>query len=220
MDPVRVLLADDHALVRVGLRGLLRNLEGVEVVAEAGDGREALELIRAQHPDVAIVDIAMPGLNGLELTARVTAECPQTQVIVLSMHQSEEHALRAVQAGAAGYLLKDADVAELEAAVRAVGRGQKYYCPAVARHIAEHLSRGGGPVVSRYDSLTPRQREILQLIAEGHSTKAVAKRLGISFKTAQTHRSQLMERLGVHSVAEVVHYAIQAGLIQPGEGRP
>jgi DNA-binding NarL/FixJ family response regulator len=220
MGPIRVLLADDHALVRLGFRGLLRNLEGVEVVAEAGDGHEALELIQTHHPDVAIVDIAMPGLNGLDLTARVAAECPQTQVIVLSMHQSEEHALRAVQAGAAGYLLKNADVTELEAAVRAVRRGQQYFCPAVAKYIAEHVRRGDGPVVSRYDSLTPRQREILLLIAAGHSTKAVAKRLGISVKTAVTHRTQLMERLGVHSVAEVVHYAIQAGLIQPGEVRP
>jgi DNA-binding NarL/FixJ family response regulator len=136
------------------------------------------------------------------------------------MHQSEEYVLRAVQAGAAGYLLKDASVTELETAVRAVGRGQQYFCPAVARYIAEHARRGGDPLVSRYDSLTPRQREVLLLIAEGHSTKAVARRLGISVKTAETHRTQLMERLGVHSVAEVVHYAIQSGLIQPGEGRP
>jgi DNA-binding NarL/FixJ family response regulator len=118
MSPIRVLLADDHALVRLGFRGLLRNLEGVEVVAEAGDGHEALELIRAHHPDVALVDIAMPGLNGLELTARVVAESPHTRVVVLSMHDSEEYALRAVQAGASGYLLKSATLAELEAAAQ------------------------------------------------------------------------------------------------------
>jgi DNA-binding NarL/FixJ family response regulator len=217
MRPIRVLLADDHSLVRLGFRGLLRNLEGVEVVAEAGDGHTALELIQAQHPDVAIVDIAMPNLNGLELTARVVAECPRTRVIVLSMHESEDYALRAVQAGASGYLLKNATLAELETAVRAVGRGETYFCPAVSRYIAEHIRRGGGRVVSRHDSLTPRQREILQLIAEGHSTKAIAKLLGISVKTAETHRTQLMERLDLHTIAEVVHYAIQAGLVQPGD---
>src|SRR5262245_46304070 len=131
MNPIRVLLADDHALVRLGFRGLLRNLEGLEVVAEAGDGREALQLIRARRPDVALVDIAMPGLNGLELTARVVAECPETRVIVLSMHQSEEYAIRAVRAGASGYLLKGATLAELEAALRAVRRGETYFCPAM-----------------------------------------------------------------------------------------
>jgi DNA-binding NarL/FixJ family response regulator len=216
MGPIRVLLADDHALVRLGFRGLLRDLEGVEVVAEAGDGLEALRLIRTHHPDVALVDVAMPGLNGLELTARVAAECPQTRVIVLSMHQSQGYALRAVQAGASGYLLKGATLAELEAAVRAVRRGETYFCPAVARYVTEHVRRGGGPVVSRHDSLTPRQREVLQLIAEGHSTKAAARRLGIGVKTAEAHRTQLMEHLGLHSVAEVVHYAIQAGVVQPG----
>lgn len=217
MDTIRVLLADDHALVRLGFRGLLRNLEGIEVVAEAGDGREALEAIRVHRPDVALVDIAMPGLNGLELTARVAAECPETRVIVLSMHESQEYALRAVQAGVAGYLLKSASLAELETAIRAAGRGETYFCPAVSKYITEHLRRGGGPVVTRYDSLTPRQREILQLIAEGHSTKVIAKRLGIGIKTAEVHRTQLMERLGVHNVAEVVHFAIRAGIVQPGD---
>jgi DNA-binding NarL/FixJ family response regulator len=216
MSPIRVLMADDHDLVRLGFRGLLRNLQGVEVVAEAGDGRTALELIRAHRPDVALVDIAMPGLNGLELTARAAAESPRTRVVVLSMHDSEEYAIRAVQAGASGYLLKSATLAELEAAVRSARRGETCFCPAAARHIAGHVRRGAGPLVSRYDSLTPRQRETLQLIAEGYSTKAVAKLLGISVKTAEAHRTQLMERLDLHSVAEAVHYAIQVGLVQPG----
>ena len=221
MGMIRVLLADDHALVRLGFRGLLRGLERVEVVAEAGNGREAMELIRGYRPDVALVDIAMPGLNGLELTARVAAECPETRVIVLSMHESEEYALQAVQAGVSGYLLKSASLAELETAIRAAVRGETYFCPAVSKYITEHLRRGGGPVVSRYDSLTPRQREILQLIAEGHPTKGIAKGLGISLKTVETHRTQLMERLRVHSVAEIVHFAIQAGIVQPGDrGRP
>jgi DNA-binding NarL/FixJ family response regulator len=217
MDTIRVLLADDHALVRLGFRGLLSSLQGVEVVAEAADGREALELIRVHRPDVALVDIAMPDINGLELTARVASEFSKTRVIVLSMHESEEYALRALQAGVSGYLLKSASLAEFETAIRAVGRGETYFCPAVSKHITEHLRRGGGPVVSRYDSLTPRQREILQLIAEGHSTKQIAKRLGIKLKTAVTHRTQLMDRLDLHSVAEVVRFAIQAGVIQPGD---
>jgi DNA-binding NarL/FixJ family response regulator len=217
MRTTRVLLAGDHTLVRLGFHWLLRGLEGVEVVAEAGDGREALELIQDLRPDVALVDIAMPRLNGLELTVRVVAECPDTRVIVFSVHDSEDHVLRAVQAGVSGYLLKSSNLADLEAALRAAGRGETYLCPAASRHLTAHLRRGGGPVITRYDSLTPRQREILQLIAEGHSTKAIARCLGISLKTAETHRTQLMERLGVHNVAEVVRYAIQAGVVQPCE---
>src|SRR5262249_51676766 len=131
-----------------------------------------------------------------------------------------EYAIRAVQAGACGYLLKSASLGELEAALRAVRRGETYFCPSVARYIAEHVRRGAGPVVSRYDSLTPRQRGILPLIGEGRSTKAIAKRLGISVKTAEAHRTQLMERLDLHSVAEVVHFAIQAGLVEPGAVHP
>jgi DNA-binding NarL/FixJ family response regulator len=216
VDTIRILLADDHALVRLGFRGLLRGLEGVEVVAEAGDGREAMRMIRGHRPDIALVDILMPGLNGLDLTARVAAECTDTRVIILSMYESEEYALRAVKAGAAGYLMKSASLAELEAALRAVRRGEIHFCPAVSRYITDHLRRGGD-AASPYDRLTPRQREVLQLIAEGHSTKAIARRLGVSTKTAEVHRSQLMGRLGVHNVAGVVHFAIQAGIVQPCE---
>ncbi len=217
MNEIRVLLADDHSLVRLGFRGLLSSLQGVAVVAEASDGYEALELIQVHRPNVALVDIAMPCLNGLELTARSVAKFPGTRVILLSMHHSEEYAIRAVSAGASGYVLKNADVAELEKAVRTVRRGESYFCPAVASFVTDYKRRGGGPVTSRYDSLTPRQREILQLIAEGRPTKWIASRLGISVKTAETHRTQLMLRLNLHSVAEIVHYAIQSGVIQPGE---
>ena len=216
MGPIRILLADDHALVRLGFGALLRQIEGVEVIAEAGDGHEALELIRAHCPDVVLADIAMPNLNGLELAARVASDYSKTRVIMLSMHESEEYALRAVQAGIAGYLLKDADSRELEAAIRAVRRGETYFCPAISRHIADHLRRGGDRQEPGFEDLTPRQRELLQLIAEGHSTKAIAKRLRISIKTAEAHRTQLMGRIGARHVVAVVHYAIRVGVVQPG----
>jgi DNA-binding NarL/FixJ family response regulator len=214
MNPIRVLIADDHRLVRAGFHALLLGLEGVEVVAEANDGREAWELICSLRPGLALVDISMPLLNGLELTARVTAEQPATRVIILSMHLAEEYVLRAVRAGAAGYLLKDAPPVELEWAIRAVARGENYFCAAAATHLAAHLRRGEG-TTSRFESLSPRQRETLQLIGEGHSTKEVAKLLKISLKTAETHRSQLMERLDLHDVAAVVRFAIQNGLVDP-----
>jgi len=215
MNSIRVLIADDHRLVRAGFRGLLLGLEGIEVVAEANDGREAWELICSLRPGLALVDISMPMLNGLELTARVTAEQPATRVIILSMHRAEEYVLRAVRAGAAGYLVKDATPEELEWAIRAVARGENYFCAAAATHLARQLRRGDG-TTSRLESLSPRQREILQLIGEGHSTKEVAKLLKISLKTAETHRTQLMERLDLHDVAAVVRFAIQNGLVDPG----
>jgi DNA-binding NarL/FixJ family response regulator len=213
MSPIRVLIADDHALVRAGFRGLLLGIEGVEVVAEASDGQEAWERIAAARPGLALVDISMPGLNGIELTARVAAEQPATRVIILSMHATEDYVLRAVRAGAAGYLLKDARPVELEWAIRAVDRGETYFSPAAATHLANHFRRGG--VNSRLESLTPRQREILQLIAEGHSTKEIARLLKVSVKTAEAHRTQLMMRLDLHDVAAVVRYAIQVGLVDP-----
>jgi DNA-binding NarL/FixJ family response regulator len=214
MDKIRVLIADDHTLVRAGIRALLQGLEGVEVVAEAGDGREALTLVETHRPDILLTDIAMPHLTGLELAARVAQELAQTRVIMLSMHASEEYASRALQAGAAGYLLKDSGLAELEIAVRAVARGETYLSPAVSKHvIADYLRRTGG-LPTELDRLTPRQREVLRLIAEGETTKAIARKLGVSAKTAETHRAQLMERLEIHDVAGLVRYAIRVGLVQ------
>jgi DNA-binding NarL/FixJ family response regulator len=179
MNPIRVLIADDHTLVRAGFRGLLRGIEGVEVIAEASDGRAALELIRSLRPDLALLDVSMPGLNGLEVVARVTAERPATRVLIVSMHDAEEYVVRAVKAGATGYLLKDAQPEELECAVRAVARGEHYFCAAAATQLAAHLRRGGN-TESRFESLSPWQRELLQLIGEGHSTKEIAKLLKIS----------------------------------------
>jgi DNA-binding NarL/FixJ family response regulator len=212
--PIRVLLADDHALVRAGLRKLLESLSGVAVVGEAGDGREALALVASKSPDLVLLDITMPGLNGLEAAERIGREHPGTRVILLSMHASEEHVLRALRAGAAGYLPKDAALGELELAINAVRKGETYLSPAVSRHVSDYVRRTGAETEPR-ESLTPRQREILQLIAEGQSTKRIAGTLGVSVKTVETHRSQLMEKLDIHDVAGLVRYAIRIGLVSP-----
>jgi DNA-binding NarL/FixJ family response regulator len=215
MKPIRVLLADDHALVRAGFRALLQSLPDMEVVAEAGDGREALRLITLHQPDVVLMDIGMPGLNGLEAAAQALDALPQIRVIILSMHAHEEYVLRALRSGAVGYLLKDAGITELELAVRAVMRGEMYLSPAVSKHvIAEYVQRVGSQPNS-FEQLTPRQREILQLIAEGQTTKEIARILNLSVKTVETYRTQLMERLDIHDIAGLVRYAIRVGLISP-----
>jgi DNA-binding NarL/FixJ family response regulator len=212
--PVKVLIADDHGLVRAGFRALLERFAGVKVVAEAQNGQEAWELIVSLEPTVALVDISMPLLNGLELTARVAATQPWTRVVVLSMHATEDYIERAKKAGAAGYLLKDTSPIELERAIRAVDRGETYFHLATQSDVAQSVpSRRAASV--RLESLTPRQREILQLIGEGYSTKGIANLLGISVKTVEAHRSQLMERLDVHDVTAVVRYAIAVGLVSP-----
>jgi DNA-binding NarL/FixJ family response regulator len=210
---LRILLADDHALVRAGIRALLESIEGVEVVGEASDGHEALRLIGEQHPDLALVDISMPGLNGLEVTSRVVKGYPRTRVIVLSMHAHDEYVFRALRAGASGYLLKNADRRELELAVNAVAHGEAWISPAVSKRVIAAFA-GGQRIEDPADVLTPRQREILQLIAEGHSTKEIAHRLGLSVKTVESHRAQLMERLGIHDLSGLVRYAIRLGIVR------
>jgi DNA-binding NarL/FixJ family response regulator len=221
MSQVRILLVDDHTLVRGGLRALLQDLEGVQVVAEAGDGREALQLIETNRPDIVMMDIAMAGMNGLEATNRISKDYPGVRVIILSMHTSEEYVLQALRAGASGYLLKDAGVSELDIAIHAVARGETYLSPPVSKHvISDYMRRvglelesddaGGQPSLDR---LTLRQREILQLIAEGNTTQEIANLLNISVKTVETHRMQLMERLNIHDVAGLVRFAIRVGLI-------
>jgi RNA polymerase sigma factor (sigma-70 family) len=222
MNTIRVLLADDHALVRAGIRALLQNLSGIEVVGEADDGREALRLIGELRPDVVLMDIGMSGLNGLEAAARAVKEFPSTRVIMLSMYANEEYVLQALRVGAAGYLLKGARTAELELAVTAVARGETYLSPAASKHVVSGYVQRAGEETTQGDNesrsierLTPRQREILQLIAEGSSTKEIAQRLNISAKTVEMHRAQLMERLGIHEVAGLVRYAIRIGLVTP-----
>ena len=215
MATIRVLLVDDHTLLRAGLRALLSGFEGVEVVAEAADGLQALELAESTRPDLVLTDIAMPKLNGLELAARLGERRPEIRVIFLSMHLEEEYVREALRVGAAGYLLKDSGTAELEMAIRAVARGQSFLSPAVSTKVMadyQRITKGGG---STDDPLTPRQREVLRFIAEGHSTKAIARRLGLSVKTVETHRAQLMDRLNIHEVAGLVRYAIRAGLVRP-----
>jgi DNA-binding NarL/FixJ family response regulator len=212
---VRILLADDHALVRAGIRSLLESLPGVEVVGEAADGHEALRLMEERRPDLALVDISMPNLNGLETAVRAAKAHPHVRVVILSMHADREYVRAALRAGAAGYLLKNADRSELELAVRAVGRGDTWLSPAVARTVATAFARGDRGVEGHFELLTPRQREILQLIAEGHSTKDIAERLTLSVKTVETHRAQLLQRLGVRGVAGLVRYAIRVGILRP-----
>jgi len=213
MSVIRVIVADDHSLVRAGLRALLQSLEGVQVVAEASHGREAVSLAAIHQPDVVLMDISMPELNGLEAAAQIASDSPNTRVIVLSMHTSEEYVLRALRAGAAGYLIKDAGTAELETAVRVVARGDTYLSPAVSKPVvAEYLRRVSGQD-SPLEQLTPRQREVLQLLAEGHSTHTIAQKLSISAKTVEAHRAQIMGRLDIHDLAGLVRYAIRTGLV-------
>lgn len=210
----RILLADDHALVRQGFRALLATLPDFEVVGEAANGREALRLIRALAPDVVLMDISMPELNGLDATAHALRDRPQLKVIIVSMHATEAYVIEALRAGAAGYLLKDADAGELERAIRAVAHGERYLTPSVSRHVIERFLRAesGGQSAEEH-ALSPRQREVLQLIAEGRSTREIAERLSLSIKTVETHRAQLMQRLEIFDVAGLTRYALRIGVI-------
>ena len=185
----------------------------MEVVGEAADGLKALELVEALRPDILVTDIAMPGLDGLGLTMAVARGYPLTRVLILSMHTEWGFADKALRAGAAGYLVKDSGTAEVELAIRAVARGESYLSPAVSKHVVTGYARMADAQAANPDPLTPRQREVLKLIAEGLSTKAIARRLDISAKTADTHRVQLMDRLGIHDVAGLVRYAIRIGLV-------
>lgn len=213
MKRLRVLLADDHALVRAGLRSLLGQLEEVQVVAEAHDGREALELAALHRPDLVLMDIGMPGLNGLEATLRLGKEQPEVRVIVLSMHATEDYVLQALRAGARGYLLKDSAPLDLARALRAVARGEIFLGPHIPRQVLDAYAAKAGENPSPLALLTARQREILQLIAEGNSTREIARRLALSVKTVEAHRAQIMERLGIHDVPGLVRYAIRHGII-------
>jgi len=213
MIPVRVLLADDHALVRAGIRALLEGLEGVTVVAEAGNGGEVLELARKHRPDVVLLDISMPGLGGLEASALLKQELQEVRVVMLSMHANEEYVLQALRAGASGYMLKDSATAELELALQAVIQGETYLSPRISKQMVEGYVQRVGGEQPKSDTLTPRQRQVLQLIAGGHSTKEIAYRLELSVKTVETHRAQLMDRLQIRDIAGLVKYAIRNGLV-------
>jgi DNA-binding NarL/FixJ family response regulator len=212
---IRVLLADDHTLVRAGIRALLESVEGVEIVAECGDGREALELIAKHRPEVALLDIAMAGMSGLEVAKRAGRESPNTRVVILSMYADASYVRQALRAGVAGYLVKGAAVAELPLALQSVMRGETYLTPKVSQTVVKDLLRDDGRERDPLEGLTQRQREILQLIAEGRSTKEIARLLEVSVKTVETHRLRLMDRLGIHDVAGLVRFAIRAGLVAP-----
>jgi len=190
-------------------------MEGIVVVGEAGTGREALRQIRAHLPDVVLMDIMMPELNGLDATARIVAKFPSVRVLILSMNGAEEHVLQAVRAGAAGYLLKTVSPLELELAIKAVGRGETYLSSAVTTHVVDAFATRGSPQAGSLERLTPRQREVLQLIAEGNTNKEMARKLNLSVKTVEKHRTQLMETVDIHDVPGLVRYAIRVGLINP-----
>ena len=205
---MRVVLVDDHRLVRAGLRALLDVTPNVEVIAEGADGEEAIRLVRELKPDVALLDIAMPKLSGLEVLHQVTAEGLATKVLLLSMYDNDAYVAEAVRAGAAGYLVKDAAVEELAMALKALEQGDVYLSPAISRKLAQAFSGGRAS-----PGLTGRQTQILSLIARGQSSKEIARDLGLSIKTIETHRTQIMDRLDIRDLAGLVRYAIRSGLV-------
>ncbi|HEX4341966.1 MAG TPA: response regulator transcription factor [Verrucomicrobiae bacterium] len=212
--PIRIVLADDHTLVRAGIRALLEKLPGVEVVGEAGDGREVLTLVKLQQPDVVLMDITMPGLNGLEASARITREFPGVRVIILSMHNNEEYYWRALKAGVTGYLLKKAASTELAAAVQRVMQGEIYLSREISTRLLKKFPGDGiAERKSPLEQLTDRQREILQLIAEGQNTKSIAELLKVSPKTVEYHRKKLMTGLNTHDIPGLVRFALRMGLV-------
>jgi two-component system response regulator NreC len=214
--PIRIVLADDHTILRNGLRLLLERHPDFSVVGEAANGREAVEIATRESPNVVVMDISMPILNGIEAARRITSELPKTAVIVLSVHSDEAYILRALKAGARGYLLKDSAEADLIQAVRAVSAGKAYFSPAVSKVLAEDYIRQVRQqgVDDPYELLTPRERELLQLIVELKPTKEIADLLHLSPHTVDTHRSNLMQKLNVHSIPELILYAVRKGLIR------
>ena len=215
MNRLRIVLADDHTLIRAGLRKLLESIPDIDVIGEADDGLALLALVEQLRPDLVLMDIAMPRLNGLEALIRLVEAWPETRVLILSMHQNEEYVRQALRHGASGYLLKDAAPTELELAINAIQRGETWLSPAVSKGVlTDYVQRlrGDEPPGGQ---LTPRQREVLQLVAEGLTTKEIARRLDLSAKTVDTHRSQLMKQLDIHEVAGLVRYALRTGLISP-----
>ena len=210
---VRIMLADDHKLFRAGIFALVQTLRGIEIVAEAADGREALRLVAAHRPDVVLMDVMMPSLNGLDAAARIARAFPRTRVVIVSMNADEDSVLKSLRAGAAGYVVKTADPAELELAIRAAARGERFLSSAVSQHVVAACLKRVDREQTSLERLTPRQREVLQLIAEGHTTKEIAARLDISAKTAESYRGELMKVLEIHDVASLTRYAIRAGLV-------
>lgn len=213
---IRVAVVDDHAVVREGIRLILSRESDIEIVGEASNGREALDLVQATKPDVVVMDISMPEMGGTEATRRLKEAWPEVNVLALTMHEDESYVFELLKAGASGYVLKRAAAQDLVQAIRATGKGEAFLYPTVAKRVvADYLRRvEAGEDRDAYDGLTPREREILTLIAEGLSNQEMAKRLFISIKTVQTHRAHIMEKLGLHDRTELVRYAIRKGLIK------
>ncbi|MGE0453683.1 MAG: response regulator [Vicinamibacteria bacterium] len=216
MSRIRVLIVDDHAILRDGIRALLDLAEDIEVVGEAADGAEALEACRKLEPDVALMDIAMPGLGGLEATLAIRRELPRTRVLVLTQYEDREYVARFLKAGVSGYVLKRAAGAELAAAIRSVHRGGLVLDPGIARAALDEAPRAGDAeaIQDPYETLTEREKQVLKLVAEGSSNKEVADQLGISVRTAMSHREHVMEKLGVHSRTDLIKFALRRGVIQ------
>jgi DNA-binding NarL/FixJ family response regulator len=210
---IRILLVDDHKILRAGIRGLIERQPNLEVIAEAEDGRTAVQLSRKLSPDVVIMDISMQDLNGIEATRQITTAAPRTKVIILSMHSSQRFVTDVFKAGASGYLLKDCDFSEIISAVHTVHADETYVCPQIATVLrTDYLQRILQTETSTAAALTPREREVLQLMAEGKSTKEIAFAFNLSVKTVEVHRQRIMEKLDIHSVAELTKYAIREGL--------
>lgn len=212
MDKIKVLLVDDHAIMRDGIRALLSLQDDIEIVGEASEGKEAIEKTRLLYPDVVVMDIAMPGMDGLEATRRITKQYPKTKVLVLTQYDNKEYILSAVKAGSAGYVPKRALGSELVSAIRAVYRGDSYLYPSAAMALVEDY-RQQSKSTEPYDQLTPREREILKLIAEGHTSQEAANLLFISLKTVMGHRTKIMEKLGLKNRTELIKYAMRKGLL-------
>ena len=215
MNPVRIVLADDHTVMRNGLRLLLERQPNLKVVGEAADGRQAVALSESAKPDVVIMDIGMPNLNGIEAARQIVTHNPRTAIAILSMHSDESYVIRALKAGARAYLLKDSAEADLLAAVRALSEGKSFFSPAISRILVEdymrQLERNGAE--DTYELLTNREREILQLLAEGRTNKEVAAMLNLSLYTVETHRTHILQKLNLHSVPELILYAVRKGII-------
>jgi two-component system response regulator NreC len=216
MNKIRVLLAEDHTIVRKGLRSLLDGEAGIEVIGEAEDGREAVEKVGQLLPDVVLMDITMPSLNGLEATRQIKKRFPEVKVVILTMHANEEYIFQILRAGASGYLVKQAAPTELLSAIQAAYRGESFLSPSISRKVIEEYIQQAEATAEKdsYDQLTDREREVLQLIAEGHPNREIAELLHISVKTVGTHRANLMDKLDIHSTAELTQYAIRKGVIE------
>ena len=209
---IRVLIADDHRMVRESLVAVLQSAGCCRIIGQAADGQQAIAMCLALAPDVAVIDLSMPGLNGLEVVRRLREQCPGTRTLVLTMHEDEEYLLQSVRAGASGFLLKDSPASELIEAIRAIARGKGHFSPEASRMLAAQLQQPERVLEDPYRDLTPREREVFHLIADGLTTKEIARRLDISAKTAENHRARVLQKLGARNTAEVVRYAIRRGL--------